>query len=416
MAQQVAKYGVIGGSIWGNRGAEAMVVTTIGMLRREEPDAEFVIFTYFPGRDRQLVTDPKVTVVDATPAALVKAFAVALLMRIGLRPAGRLSPLARALAGCTALLNVDGVAFIDSRLKFVIYNVFTSISAFVLQTPVIRLSQAMGPFKRFANRLPARQVLRRTHHVFARGRVTGEFLDDLPLIADRWSIAADVAFAYEPEFSLTEESPDRVAGLTSALREVTAAGTTVVAVVPSVVVGTKIDANGLDYIGLLERLVRDLADRGCHVVVMPHATREGEDSTHNNDLPVIADLRARLGAADLPVTWMDFDANTRSIREVIALCDLVVTSRFHAMVAALALEVPTLVVGWSHKYAEVLEMFGLERSAVDYHADPEQILVMTAAALTRLDETRSRIGAHLPSVRESARGQFTQIPQILGRG
>jgi len=38
--------GIIGGTIWGNRGAESMLVTTIGMLRQSQPDAQFVVFSY----------------------------------------------------------------------------------------------------------------------------------------------------------------------------------------------------------------------------------------------------------------------------------------------------------------------------------------------------------------------------------
>ena len=61
------KYGVVGGTLWGNRGAEEMVVTTIGRVRERDPGAAFVLLSYFPDRDRELLRDEDVTVVDARP-------------------------------------------------------------------------------------------------------------------------------------------------------------------------------------------------------------------------------------------------------------------------------------------------------------------------------------------------------------
>ena len=52
---------IIGGTFWGNRGAESMLATTIGMISRAFPDARFVVFSYYPEKDRQLVRDNRVT-------------------------------------------------------------------------------------------------------------------------------------------------------------------------------------------------------------------------------------------------------------------------------------------------------------------------------------------------------------------
>lgn len=42
----------------------------------------------------------------------------------------------------------------------------------------------------------------------------------------------------------------------------------------------------------------------------------------------------------------------------ISCCDLFVASRYHSVVAAMSLGVPTVVIGWHHKYDELLEIFG----------------------------------------------------------
>ena len=116
----MSTYGVIGGSIWGNRGAEAMIVTTIGRVRERDPDATFLLLTYFPERDRALVRDPGVTVVDARPKATVVAWFGAFVARIagmvGLHlPDAALPSLVRHLRRCRALFDVTGISFHDGR-------------------------------------------------------------------------------------------------------------------------------------------------------------------------------------------------------------------------------------------------------------------------------------------------------------
>src|SRR5690606_12629674 len=50
--------------------------------------------------------------------------------------------------------------------------------------------------------------------------------------------------------------------------------------------------------------------------------------------------------------------------------------RFHAVVAALIMSVPTLVIGWSHKYREMAASFEADVQCLDFSA-------LNATALTR---------------------------------
>lgn len=410
----MSSYGVIGGTLWGNRGAEAMVVTTIGRVRERDPDASFVIFSYYPDRDRALLQDPRVTVVDARPLPTVLTW-VGAVGRRTLRLPDRLLPRpVRVLRQCRALFDVSGISFYDGRIPVVAYNLLADWPALLLGVPVIRLSQAMGPFQHPLNRLPARWVIRRSQHTFARGQRTASHLQQLGVPAGSWSVAPDVAFAYQPKYNLTSENEHRVEELRQQLAARRAAGTEVVGLVPSSVVYRKLSRTGSDYLGLLSTLVRHLHRRGTHVLVLPNATRAGVDATRNNDLVVIDELRRRLtadpaGMAPDAVSYVDFDLNTAGIRSLIEPCDLLVTSRFHAMVAALALGVPPLVVGWSHKYEEVLEMFGCQDDAIDFRQAEQELAAMVERRLADPEVIRERIRKALPEVTAAAVAQFSQL-------
>ena len=128
--------------------------------------------------------------------------------------------------------------------------------------------------------------------------------------------------------------------------------------------------NRFDYIALLATIIQRTLAVGDQVVVLPNATRQGSRSLRNNDLPVIELLRShrstRLSRADFRrVHWLQSDVNTRGIRAIIAGTDILVTSRFHAMIAALSVGTPPLVIGWSHKYDEVLQTFGSAAASFD---------------------------------------------------
>jgi colanic acid/amylovoran biosynthesis protein len=415
-------YGVVGGTLWGNRGAEAMVVTTIGRIRERDPDASFVLLSYFPDRDRELLRDRAVAVIDARPAATVAAWSGALLHRlvslVGLRLPDSLVPSSvRALRRCRALFDVSGISFHDGRLAVVAYNLLCVWPALLLKVPVVRLSQAMGPFRHPLNRLPARWVTKRSLHTFARGRRSAGFLGQLGVPPDSWSVAADVAFAYRPEYSLTCENEQQVAGLRERLAELRRTGTDVVALVPSSLVHRKMAHSGGDYVALLRNLVHDLHRRGAHVLVMPNATRAGTDTSRNNDIAVINQLRRLLAAEPdgidrSAVSYVEFDLNTAAIRSLTAPCTLLITSRFHAMVAALALGVPPLVMGWSHKYEEVLEMFGCEAHAVDFTESDHRLRSMVQRLLAEHETTRERILKALPEVTTSAVAQFDLLDRL----
>lgn len=415
---------ITGATLWGNRGAEAMLVTTIGQVRARRPDARIVIFSYFPRRDRALVRDPRITVIGARPRDLVlRTFPFAVLAWLSgllrLRWPDRLLPHpVRALRRCNVLLDISGISFADGREKYLPFNILLIWPAMLLDVPVIKLAQALGPFKNPLTRLSARLFLPRCQRIYARGAMTAEHLRDLGLPAEKWALAADIAFLYQPEYSLTAENEAQIDALAQRLAGLRAAGKTIVGLVLSSLVHTASAKAGRDYAGLFVQIIRGLGGPELHFVVVPNATRQGSPSFANNDLAAIAVLRERL-IADLPgalgerVDVVDYDLNTAGSRRLFAQCDAIITSRFHAMISALTLGVPPVVIGWGHKYAEVLAEFDLERFAVDF-ADPQaDALALARAALTQRDTLRAQIAAHIGAVQESAAAQFASLDDLL---
>jgi polysaccharide pyruvyl transferase WcaK-like protein len=406
-------FSVIAATVYGNRGAEAMLETVVGRLREQRPDARFHVFTYYPADDRRLLAAERIDLHSSTPKALVLwllpwALLFAPLRLLFGRRILRVGPRAiRALGESTALVDLAGVSFIDGREKFLPFNVLTLLPAWLLGTPVVKMSQAVGPFREPLNRLAAAFILPRCAKVWARGAQTYKFLQESGFRGVDFALADDIAFNHKPEYALSRESgptlAQRFARLADARAQPGVRG--VIGVCPSSVVAVQSRKRGESYERVLAGLAGDLARQGFLVVLFPNATREvSGEVERNNDLPAIRRILAELpehGGPD-PVAF-DLDVNATDIKRIIAETDVVLVSRFHAMVGALSLAVPAVVLGWSHKYAEVMARFGQEACVMDYkQMGSGELGERVASVFQRRAEIRSAIKAGLPSVKAGA--------------
>jgi colanic acid/amylovoran biosynthesis protein len=423
---EMKRIAIIGGTIWGNRGAEAMLVTTIGKVRELYPNAAFKIFSYYPKRDRALIDDPGIEVLDSSPKALVLkhfpfAFASWFLGLLRLRLPSRLLPRAiRVLRACDALLDVGGITFSDGREIFLPFNILTIWPAMLLGVPVVKMAQAVGPFKNPLNRFLAKCFLGKCTRVFARGSITANHLEELRLPRERWLQVADIAFLYRDEYSLTSENSDLVAQLEAEMAALQTLEKNILAVSPSVLLLEKAQEPGREYTTRILDIIQSTAakDGQLHFLILPNATRQGTEQTKNNDLVAIAQIRKqamkRLTAEVLDrITWVDFDINTSSVRKLIACCDVLITSRFHAMVAGLSLLVPTMVIGWGHKYDEVLAAFNMGRYSFDFDDPLGDAPSLIHELFMKKVAIREELSDKLVEVLSAAERQFMDLERIL---
>jgi polysaccharide pyruvyl transferase WcaK-like protein len=90
---------------------------------------------------------------------------------------------------------------------------------------------------------------------------------------------------------------------------------------------------------------------------------------------------------------------------------VLVTSRFHAMISGLSTCTPTVVVGWSHKYREVLDDFGLADFGMDSTtlSHPEEIVEQVQRCIMNKSQIEMQIRQALPAVEERSALNFSII-------
>lgn len=413
-------FAVTAATVWGNRGAEAMLESTLGRVRDLSPGARFAVYSYLPSQDPALVSDPGITIHSLTPAYLVSVIAplscLLALMR-WVPGADRIFPASvRDMRRADALLDLAGVSFIDGREKFLPFNILTIAPAMLLGTPVLKLSQAMGPFRSPANRLASR-ILRLCELVVARGAGTVEHLRDAGFPEGRMLSAPDTAFCFEPRDSLSDEGAAESAEMAGGIERLAELGVATIGLCPSSVIAAKAASEGWDYTGFLAAIVEGLVAAGHAVALFPNATRASSgERLRNNDLPIIAAVADRIrDEGGGRVFAVRGDICAKHIRTVVERCNVVAVSRFHAMVGALAAGVPVMVLGWSHKYAEVMADFGLEDLVFDYSDhDAAAFLERLLALVDDRDEVARSIAERLPEVRARALAQFEAVLARVG--
>jgi colanic acid/amylovoran biosynthesis protein len=407
---------IIGATVHGNHGAEAMLAATIARIRDRVDGAEFTVFSYYPRHDRRLISKPTVSVQSATPASIAFVlFPLALLLRllrlVGLGQLRSLFP-ARlcALERSAVLIDLAGVSFIDGREKFLPFNILTILPAMLLGVPVVKFAQAMGPFNNPMNRMAARRFLTRCAHVFGRGEQTMKHLRALGFPPERFSRAADIAFLFEDHDALSCMSTEYAQELIVQLHALKTSSCFVLGICPSSLLYKEL---GHQYVTMLAHVIADRLKAGDAILLCPNATRaDRRDKLFNNDLPVIDRILAALppDCDRTSVFSVDRDVFAVDIKRLIAFCDMVVVSRFHAMVAALAAGVPPLVLGWSHKYAEVMNDFEVAEDAFNFDmANKIDLSSEVDNMRARLDVIRGRILGNLDRVRALSTRQIEHV-------
>ncbi len=409
---QPVRIAIIGAALSANKGAAAMVESVMARLPNEMGECHFDILTTYPDADASRVpegVDAAVVGLQPVRLALVE-FPIACLALVARTLRLPLSWVrsrgCRSMLDSAVVVDVAGISFADGRgFAIVVYNALMTGVPLLLGVPTVKAAQALGPFQSIPNKWLAPLVLRRVKTVCARGARTREHLDSLGGVN-----AVDVA---DLAFSL-----DEAAGLPSAVS--TAIGSidsNFIVVMPSAVVKGIFESTGGNYVSAMASLVTEIRSKtGRSVVIAPHSYRAGLPEGRMNDGPVCREV-AEACAGDSQVLGLDSDLTAGELRHLVALGSVLVTSRFHAMISGLATSTPTVVVGWSHKYKEVLDDFGLSSLGLDSSAlnHPSEIADVVGRVLSTRDELSQQITAALPAVKVRSLRNFSAIAEAARR-
>ncbi len=103
----------------------------------------------------------------------------------------------------------------------------------------------------------------------------------------------------------------------------------------------------------------------------------------------------------------EYDAKT--IKSIIGNFGMSISSRYHALIAALSQGVPSAAIGWSHKYEALMESVGLETCMLPDEEDDPAYKEVLNELITKKDYFQNRIREHLPNLLSSARASINSV-------
>ncbi|MFW6231386.1 MAG: Coenzyme F420 hydrogenase/dehydrogenase, beta subunit C-terminal domain, partial [Nanoarchaeota archaeon] len=99
---------------------------------------------------------------------------------------------------------------------------------------------------------------------------------------------------------------------------------------------------------------------------------------------------------------------------LISKMDVLVTSRFHGMIAALSAKVVPDVIGWSHKYEEIMKGYGIADLSISHKSLTYEMLeTLVFGTIRNLDRYKRSIEANYQKMQDSSLGNMKIIDKEL---
>lgn len=232
------------------------------------------------------------------------------------------------------LIDISGFAFSDQWGPLSSQR-FLQLARFYASRgkPVIMLSQAFGPFKNKEVRGVFTKVLEYVDLAFARDEMSYEYVKEVTPHPQRLHLAPDITFFYGGgEVGLVGGKANYCC------------------VVPNV---RMLDQGrsqwGAKYLDLMRQTIKNVLDAGLNVYVLLHSTEKGDLSLANGLSEFFPRKKVKVVAEDNPLV----------LKKIIGGSRFVVGSRYHSLVAAFSTGVPSICMGWSHKYDMLYKDFGV---------------------------------------------------------
>lgn len=395
------RFVITGVTLTGNMGGSAMLHATLQQLRGRFPGAQFQLLSIYPEADRQCNQEGDLQIVPASPLKLLAWYMpLTLLAALGSSIRRYLSQriaFFKAIDSADAVIDLSGIALVDGRgLPLLWYNLSCALPGIIWRKPVFKLSQALGPFRTALNRTLAKPLLRRCAVVVARGEQSREFLADLGM---REPLALpDVSFALTIPSGLLSQAK-------CVFREFDDSNRPWVIVSPSQVVASLCGTRGIDFREQMSRFVEGiLRVEALNVLILPHSL--GTGNSKNNDIDLCRELYRSLKGNSRVFLHIPAE-DPVLLRALIGQASFFVGCRFHAVVAALITSVPSLILGWSHKYREMAEVFEADIPSFDYSSFSADALTDAFQKAWQVrDLTHAQLLANGPSVRALAINNF----------
>ena len=348
-----------------NKGAEAMILSTQSLLEKHFINPEIVVATY-EKKNIGSTKYPRLTIVgNQWIKGKIKMY---LFLRAGKKPKGNL---VNRYKEADIIINIAGFSLTDQHKiqTHIVYALELLISK-LLKKPFIVFPQAMGPFKSRLRAFLVKRYLPIARLIMVRDTVSCAHLTALGI---KSHIVPDIAFNFElPEpIHWWDNLQDYVC------------------IIPN----TRIYERDPSYIDTLVNIINNIDN---NILLLPHEFHPAK----TDDLDIIKLILPQIRRNKEKIYNILEESSASQLKSYISEADTVITSRYHGAIASLSSGVPTLTIGWAHKYDELMKSVGFQEFALDYR--DKNITKKTQKFLRMVPYIRKSLGISIPEIKKKA--------------
>lgn len=269
------------------------------------------------------------------------------------------------------------------------------------------LPQAWGPFENENVKLAVRDLLKRTNLAYARDFESLRWVEGIIHADDRAKIrlGTDVAWAFEGL------SPERSRMIIAAETGEEFLQKPVLALTPNYGMAFRAgDWRGEenDYVRRLGEIIRLIVEDGtANVLLVAHYFHDSKEDDRSlcehlaKGFPegAVGVIRKRLHATE--------------VKGVIGCCAAILSSRYHALIAAMSQGIPAMALGWSHKYEELLQEIGDSDSIISISEPNDRVMAKLIGAINEGSECRAKRAHKAAELKARANLQFDEVAELL---
>lgn len=374
---------LIGAPITGNFGGPSILLTVKKILDEYFPDSEY---TFLSSAKNDKIYEKeygmKIINYSCKPKKAILNIVGAFLKRRKIDISKIRNPILEEFYSADIIIDIWGIIFADSLSSQPINHFFNAshlLIGKIFRKPVIKYTADIGPFNKRLTKIIAKFYLKRLDLIIVRNEETRKNL---------LGIGIKTAIQECPDTAFLLEGNKNKKIIETLVKEL-------VGLSVSHVASKK--GKDRDYISKIANLADYIIEKyDSEIVLIPN---EIFDNIYD-DLDVAKDIMSLIKNKKA-IHLVEKELNAKDLKATIGQCDLFVGCRYHSVVASLSMGIPTITIGWHHKYNEIMSLVNQEKYVIDIEKlEIEDIQKSFNDLRDNKTEIKKEIASKIPSIKE----------------
>lgn len=372
MSNVTKKIFVLNAQPGGNKGAEAMLETVLNFLT--ENFKNYKIFV-------ESLNDSPAYEVFKNRTKFDVEF-------IRFSPKNILSPYEVTVSDTDIAIDIGGINYHDKSIKANVRNYIRHSFFSRKRAKLIFFTQDFGPCEKLTTKIFAKLIYRKAEAIFMRSEKSRALLEKTIKSNHIYGPYPDCTFLLSKKDSFDSVSTDYFVISLSAIMY---------------------NSYGDEYVKKIYSSLKCISQNLKPVILVHNFTHNGDCT----DEYVNKMLYERFKKDNIDCDFFSNEVSPSQLKSILEKAKFSITSRYHVVVGSLSSGVPSIAIGWSHKYQEFLNLYNLKELNLDYSTDLELSIKKSIENIHMNDDMYRDIKDKNIELKNSVQNSFEHLKKII---